>query len=138
MATQFNLQINFLEFFTQLGLDFQVTKIIWLLICSLSVVIVAVLGVLVIVWLERKISAAAQQRIGPEFAGPLGLLQSLADGLKLVAKEEVIPAKGDSLLYILEINEKCSFIINNTNKEMIITDEQEKEFKKSTHCYLCL
>ena len=101
MATQFNLQINFLEFFTKLGLDFQVTKILWLLISSLAVVIVAVLGVLVIVWLERKISAAAQQRIGPEFAGPLGLLQSLADGLKLVAKEEVIPAKGDSLLYIL-------------------------------------
>lgn len=101
MATQFNLQINFLEFLTGFGIDFQLAKVSWLLICSLSVVIVALLGVLVIVWLERKISAAAQQRIGPEFAGPLGLLQSLADGLKLVVKEDIIPAKSDALLFTL-------------------------------------
>lgn len=101
MATQFNLQINFLEFLTWLGIDFELAQVVWLLIPSLLVVILALLGVLVIVWLERKISAAAQQRIGPEFAGPLGLLQSLADGLKLVAKEDVIPAKGDLLLFTL-------------------------------------
>lgn len=101
MATQFNLQINFLEFLTWFGIDFEFSKVLWLIISCLCVVIVAVLGVLVIVWLERKISAAAQQRIGPEFAGPLGLLQSLADGLKLVAKEDIIPAKGDFLLFTL-------------------------------------
>ncbi|THG22391.1 hypothetical protein TEA_012611 [Camellia sinensis var. sinensis] len=38
------------------------------------------IGVLVIVWLEREISAGIQQRIGPEYAGPLGILQALADG----------------------------------------------------------
>ena len=101
MTNTFNLQYNFLEFFTLLGVDFRLSKILWLLIPSLLVVILAVLGVLVIVWLERKISAAAQQRIGPEFAGPLGLLQSLADGLKLVFKEDPIPAKADPLLFTL-------------------------------------
>jgi hypothetical protein len=44
----------------------------------------------------------------------------------------------DSLNYILDIYEEALCIIENTNIEMIITDEQEKEFKKSTHCYLCL
>uniref|UniRef100_UPI0030FED266 NADH-plastoquinone oxidoreductase subunit 1 n=1 Tax=Equisetum sylvaticum TaxID=231679 RepID=UPI0030FED266 len=55
-------------------------------------------GVLVIVWLERKISAGIQQRIGPEYAGPLGIGQALIDGLKLLLKEDLIPAEGDNLL----------------------------------------
>jgi len=57
------------------------------------------IGVLVIVWLERKISAAIQQRIGPEYAGPLGIIQSLADGVKLFLKENIIPSQGDSSLF---------------------------------------
>jgi len=44
----------------------------------------------------------------------------------------------NSLNYILDIYEKAQLIIHNTNIKMIISDEQEKEFKKSTHCYLCL
>jgi len=44
----------------------------------------------------------------------------------------------DSLNYILEIYDEAEYIIENTNIKMIITNEQEKEFKKSSHCYLCL
>uniref|UniRef100_A0A803LMN4 NADH-plastoquinone oxidoreductase subunit 1 n=1 Tax=Chenopodium quinoa TaxID=63459 RepID=A0A803LMN4_CHEQI len=55
-------------------------------------------GVLVIVWLEREISAGIQQRIGPEYAGPLGILQALADGIKLLFKENLLPSRGDALL----------------------------------------
>lgn len=65
----------------------------------LLVLVSAVIGVLVTVWLERKISAAAQQRIGPEYAGALGILQPMADGLKLLVKEDIIPARADSVLF---------------------------------------
>nr|YP_007374767.1 NAD(P)H-quinone oxidoreductase subunit 1 [Equisetum hyemale]AGC26680.1 NAD(P)H-quinone oxidoreductase subunit 1 [Equisetum hyemale] len=65
---------------------------IFILLLSVTV------GVLVIVWLERKISAGIQQRIGPEYAGPLGIGQALIDGIKLLLKEDIIPAEGDNLL----------------------------------------
>ena len=71
------------------------------LVKLLLVLVAAVVGVLVSVWLERKISAAVQQRIGPEYAGALGVLQPLADGLKLLVKEDIIPARADSLLFTL-------------------------------------
>jgi len=76
-------------------------KILWIPIPILTIVILSTIGVLIIVWLERKISAAVQQRIGPEFAGPLGLLQALADGLKLIFKEQIQPAKADKILFTL-------------------------------------
>ena len=44
----------------------------------------------------------------------------------------------NSLNYILEIYDRAQYIINNTNYDMIITDEQEKQFNEATHCYLCL
>nr|YP_010480284.1 NADH-plastoquinone oxidoreductase subunit 1 [Berberis pinnata]UVJ68259.1 NADH-plastoquinone oxidoreductase subunit 1 [Berberis pinnata] len=57
------------------------------------------IGVLVIVWLERQISAGIQQRIGPEYTGPWGILQALADGTKLLFKEDLLPSRGDIRLF---------------------------------------
>jgi NADH-quinone oxidoreductase subunit H len=50
---------------------------------------------------ERKVAAFLQDRIGPDRAGPFGLLQPLADGLKFIMKEEIIPNVSNKLLFIL-------------------------------------
>nr|YP_009765297.1 NdhA [Lysiloma watsonii]YP_009765311.1 NdhA [Lysiloma watsonii]QIS95574.1 NdhA [Lysiloma watsonii]QIS95588.1 NdhA [Lysiloma watsonii] len=77
----------------------EVYGIIWILVPILTLVLGITIGVLVIVWLEREISAGIQQRIGPEYAGPLGVLQALADGTKLLFKENLIPSRGDIRLF---------------------------------------
>nr|YP_009343918.1 NADH-plastoquinone oxidoreductase chain 1 [Paris quadrifolia]YP_009736762.1 NADH-plastoquinone oxidoreductase subunit 1 [Paris incompleta]YP_009737016.1 NADH-plastoquinone oxidoreductase subunit 1 [Paris bashanensis]QEL51729.1 NADH-plastoquinone oxidoreductase subunit 1 [Paris verticillata]APS88242.1 NADH-plastoquinone oxidoreductase chain 1 [Paris quadrifolia]QHV39143.1 NADH-plastoquinone oxidoreductase subunit 1 [Paris incompleta]QHV39827.1 NADH-plastoquinone oxidoreductase subunit 1 [Pa len=71
----------------------------WLFVPVLTLILGITVGVLVIVWLEREISAAIQQRIGPEYAGPLGILQALADGTKLLLKEDLLPSRGDIRLF---------------------------------------
>ncbi len=96
-----DLQSSFIEALGGLGLGPGLARLLWLPLPMLLVLVAAVVGVLVNVWLERKISAAAQQRIGPEYAGALGLLQPLADGLKLLFKEDIIPARADGLLFTL-------------------------------------
>lgn len=76
--------------------------LIWALVMALAAAIVAlpvpVIGGLVVVW-ERKISAYMQSRIGPNRVGPAGWLQWLADGLKLLMKEDVIPTDADPILF---------------------------------------
>nr|AKZ30975.1 NADH dehydrogenase subunit 1 [Scaevola phlebopetala] len=77
----------------------EVYGIIWMFIPILTSVLGITMGILVIVWLEREISAGIQQRIGPEYAGPWGILQALADGIKLLFKENLLPSRGDIGLF---------------------------------------
>jgi NADH-quinone oxidoreductase subunit H len=75
------------------------------LLTTLLVIAVVLGGVLgacsYLIWLERKLSAWAQDRIGPNRVGPWGLLQPIADGLKFLLKEDVIPDHVDKALYLL-------------------------------------
>ena len=101
MSQTINLKQSFINLLISFGFSEELSAILWVPFPILLVIIAATIGLLVIVWLERKISAAAQQRIGPEYAGPLGILQPLADGLKLIFKEDIIPAKADKSLFAL-------------------------------------
>ncbi len=56
---------------------------------------------LLLIWLERKVVAGMQARVGPDRAGPFGILQTLADAIKLLLKEQIMPLKADRAMYIL-------------------------------------
>jgi NAD(P)H-quinone oxidoreductase subunit 1 len=127
MNSGIDLQGNFITSLKDLGLPAGVAKAIWIPLPSFLMIVGATVGVLVSVWLERKISAAVQQRIGPEYAGPLGVLQPVADGIKLVFKEDIIPAKADSWLFtfgpvIVVLPVFLSYLIVPFGQNLVITD----------------
>ena len=68
---------------------------------AVCIFVLLLLGVLFGVWGERKIIARMQHRYGPNRAGKFGILQSLADGIKLALKEDLVPRKVDKVVYIL-------------------------------------
>lgn len=99
----------------------------WILFPILILVLGITIGVLVIVWLEREISAGIQQRIGPEYAGPLGILQALADGIKLLFKENLLPSRGDALLFsigpsIAVISILLSYLVIPFGSRLVLAD----------------
>src|SRR6187549_4152017 len=71
------------------------------LILILAVVTVSLVIAMYATWAERKVAAVMQDRIGPNRAGPFGLFQPLADGLKLFMKEEIIPSASTRFIFIL-------------------------------------
>ncbi len=86
---------------TGLGLDPEITALLLKLLAA------AVLGggagatAIVLIWAERKLVARIQDRLGPNRVGPFGLLQTIADALKLLTKEVLIPAGADRIVFQL-------------------------------------
>ncbi len=72
----------------------QVYKILFLLVPVL-------VSVAMVVWLDRRVWAFVQKRQGPNVVGPFGLLQSLADALKYIFKEIIIPSSSNKVIFIL-------------------------------------
>ncbi len=79
-----------------MGVFFAVTVIKILVVFSLLLLTVAYMT-----WLERKLMGRFQVRLGPTRVGPYGLLQPIADGIKLMFKEDILPANADRILYRL-------------------------------------
>ena len=78
----------------------------WIFIIEKFILIAIIVSVSLVVamyetWMERKVAAVIQDRRGPNRAGPFGLLQPMADGLKLFMKEEIIPSSSNKLLFVL-------------------------------------
>ena len=74
---------------------------LWMLGGILAVMLPVVLAVAIIIYLDRKIWAAMQLRRGPNVVGPFGILQSFADGIKLVLKETVVPASANKGVFFI-------------------------------------
>ncbi|AFY69888.1 NADH dehydrogenase subunit H [Thalassoporum mexicanum PCC 7367] len=96
-----DLQQSLIEVLTGMGLTPGAAKALWMPIPMAVIVLVVTIGALVCTWLERKVSAAAQQRIGPEYAGPFGILIPIADVAKLLTKQDVVSASSDPILFTL-------------------------------------
>jgi len=74
----------------------------WLsLVKALFVFVFLLINVVIVIWFERRVIGRMQQRPGPNRAGPFGLLQTLADGIKLVLQEDLIPDKADKAVFLL-------------------------------------
>jgi len=75
----------------------------WWVIVIKTVLIFLILVLLTLfnIWFERRVVARMQHRIGPNVHGPFGLLQSLADGAKLMFKEDIIPKNADKVIFVL-------------------------------------
>lgn len=79
----------------------ETADIIFKIIFVLAVFGISLLIAMYSTYAERKVAAFFQDRIGPNRAGPFGLLQPLADGVKMFMKEEIIPSHADKSLFIL-------------------------------------
>lgn len=77
------------------------TGFVWGLVVGLVAGLIVALAALIGVWAERKVSARIQMRYGPQEAGPFGLLQTLADTIKLVLKEDITPTLADAPVFRL-------------------------------------
>ena len=78
-----------------------VSFIIYKLILVIAIFSISLLIAMYSTYAERKVAAFLQDRIGPNRAGPFGILQPLADGVKMFMKEEIIPSHADKALFIL-------------------------------------
>lgn len=76
-------------------------QLIYKIVFLIIIMVISLLVAMYATWAERKVAAFMQDRKGPNRAGPFGLLQPLADGLKLFMKEEIIPMTAKKSLFIL-------------------------------------
>jgi NADH-quinone oxidoreductase subunit H len=81
--------------------DVDFGDVIFALVKVLLVFVLLLVSVILMIWFERKVVADMQNRLGPNRAGPWGLLQTLADGMKLVFKEDLIPDRADRIVFKL-------------------------------------
>ena len=105
----------------------EVYGIIWMLVPILTLVLGIMIGILVIMWLEREISVGIQQCIGLEYAGPFRVLQALPDGTKLLFKENLFSSRGDTRLFsigpsIVVISTLLSYLVIPFGYHFVLAD----------------
>ncbi len=81
--------------------DLDLRAVLIVLVKVVLVFGVGLVATMLMVWFERKVVAGMQNRIGPNKAGPFGILQTLADGIKLFFKEDLVPERADRFVFKL-------------------------------------
>jgi NADH-quinone oxidoreductase subunit H len=77
------------------------TPLIIVLIKVVAIFVIGLVATMFMVWYERKVVSGMQNRIGPNKAGPFGILQTLADGIKSFFKEDLLPTRADRIVFRL-------------------------------------
>ena len=72
---------------------------VWIVVGLLAMFAALSVIVLSMTWLERKVLARLQRRLGPTRPGPMGLLQPIADAIKLILKEDIVPSSSEKLIF---------------------------------------
>lgn len=85
----------------QAFLDTYVWPGIWIVLQVLAIIVPLLLSVAYLTWFERKVMGAMQMRQGPATVGPYGLLQPIADGVKLFSKEIILPTQAHKVVFIM-------------------------------------
>lgn len=78
-----------------------IVPLLWIILKIVAIILPLLLAVAYLTLVERKVIAAMQLRKGPNVTGPFGLLQPLADGMKLMFKELILPTKANKVIFIL-------------------------------------
>lgn len=84
-----------------LGGDIDTGVIVFVVVKVLIAFALLLVAVMFMIWFERKVIADMQNRVGPNRAGPFGLLQTLADGIKLFFKEDLVPERAEPFVFKL-------------------------------------
>ncbi len=92
---------NFVQCLLNLGAPPGLAHFINILLGVVLVATVPLVTVIILIYIERKVAARVQDRIGPNRVGPFGLLQSVADAVKLLTKEDITPLGADKFIYNL-------------------------------------
>lgn len=92
---------NFVQCLLNLGIAPDLAQFINILLGVVLVATVPLVTVIMLIYIERKVAARVQDRIGPNRVGPYGLLQSVADAVKLLTKEDITPLGADKFIYNL-------------------------------------
>ncbi len=71
----------------------------WIVVGLLAMFVALAVVVLSLTWLERKVLGRLQRRLGPTRTGPMGLMQPIADAIKLIAKEDIIPSSSEKAIF---------------------------------------
>ena len=83
------------------SVSYSVIELVILFLAIIGILGLIVLDALILVWLERKVVGFIQERPGPNRLGPAGFFQTIADTLKLLSKEDVVPRSADRWLFLL-------------------------------------
>lgn len=122
-----NLSESLRGWMASLGAPHFVVDIIMALFYFVGVVAFVLLNAVYLIYLERKFSAYVQQRLGPNRLGPRGLLQTLADVVKLIGKEDIIPSATDRWVFriaalLVMVPALASFAVIPFGQNMIAAD----------------